>query len=297
MEALSPLLALPAIAGLGFLTCKTGYIEKETFSRLPQLVLRLCYPLLIFTNLLRADLWAMLRTSLVAVLLTAALTALFYLAGKLLFRKADPTRRPLYLFNLAIGNIVYVGLPVVSALFGPEGVVLTMLCTTTQDLFLWSVYHLEFRRQEGRVSLLRAVANPCTAALAARVLLSLLRVPFPAWLGFAETLASLTSPLGMLFIGATLTSCNLCTLFRGPVLLSTALKVLAAPALAGALFFLLTGDSFLTAVMALYFAAPCALLGAVWAKEYDGDLDMAAGSVLVSTVLFFLGVGLYALFR
>lgn len=298
METLIPLITLPAIAGLGFLTRKTGYIGEEAFSHLPQLMLRLCYPLLILTSLMRTDLRAILAESLVAVLGTAGLTLALYLLGKLIFRRVDPARRPLYLFNLSIGNIVYVTLPVMSALFGPEGVVLTMLCTTTQDLFLWSLYHLEFRRQEGaRASLLRAVANPCTAALLLGIVLSLLRVPFPAWLEFASTLASLTSPLGMLFIGATLVGCNLQTIFRGPVLLTSALKVLAVPALACALFFLLTRDAGFAAIMTLYFASPCALLSAVWAKEYGRDLDMAAGSVLVSTVLFFLGVGVYALLR
>ena len=97
--------------------------------------------------------------------------------------------------------------------------------------------------------------------------------------------------------GATLVGCNLQTIFRGPVLLTSALKVLAVPALACALFFLLTRDAGFAAIMPLYFASPCALLSAVWAKEYGRDLDMAAGSVLVSTVLFFLGVGVYALLR
>lgn len=297
METLIPLITLPAIAGLGFLTRKTGYIDEEAFSHLPQLMLRLCYPLLILTSLLRTDLRTILAESLTAVLGTAGLTLALYFVGRLLFRRADPKRRPIYLFNLSIGNIVYVTLPVTSALFGPEGVVLTMLCTTTQDLFLWSLYHLEFRRQEGRASLLRAVANPCTASLLLGVILSLLRVPFPSWLEFASTLASLTSPLGMLFIGATLVGCNLRTIFRGPVLLTSGLKVLAVPALACILFFLISGDAGFTAIMTLYFASPCALLSAVWAKEYDRDLDMAAGSVLVSTVLFFLGVGVYALIR
>lgn len=297
METLISLITLPAIAGLGFLTRKTGYIGEEAFSHLPQLMLRLCYPLLILTNLMRTDLRAILTESLTAVLGTAGLTLALYLVGRLAFRRVDPARRPIYLFNLAIGNIVYVTLPVMSALFGPEGVVLTTLCTTTQDLFMWSLYHLEFRRQEGRASLLRAVANPCTAALLLGIVLSLLRVPFPAWLEFASTLASLTSPLGMLFIGATLVGCNLRTVLRGPVLLTSALKVLAVPALACALFFLLTRDANFTATMTLYFASPCALLSAVWAKEYGRDLDMAAGSVLVSTVVFFLGVGVYALLR
>ena len=67
METLIPLITLPAIAGLGFLTRKTGYIGEEAFSHLPQLMLRLCYPLLILTSLMRTDLRAILAESRVAV--------------------------------------------------------------------------------------------------------------------------------------------------------------------------------------------------------------------------------------
>ena len=51
METLIPLITLPAIAGLGFLTRKTGYIGEEAFSHLPQLMLRLCYPPVSYTHL------------------------------------------------------------------------------------------------------------------------------------------------------------------------------------------------------------------------------------------------------
>jgi predicted permease len=110
-------------------------------------------------------------------------------------------------------------------------------------------------------------------------------IPMPVIIDRSLKIVSgMALPLALLLIGATLSLSLIKTQFV-PALLSSAIKLLAMPALGAAMFaaFGLPPADYLPALILL--AAPPATLTYVFAKEMQGDGDLAVAAISLGTVL------------
>lgn len=103
-------------------------------------------------------------------------------------------------------NNVFVGFPVVEALFGESAVFCASLTTLPFNLLLFSlgVSRLRAGQGQGRVTL-REVFSPALVGTLAAMVIFLLHIPLPALVGDTiKTLSGATVPLSMIVIGISL---------------------------------------------------------------------------------------------
>ena len=150
----------------------------------------------------------------------------------------------------------------------------------------------------GKGLLLDIVKNPMIIAICAGALFSFLQIELPPVLmNPIKSLAAIGSPIAMLAVGGALELKALQSR-KMHLIFATVIKLAIAPLIAVPLGYLvgLRGDELL--ITMVLFAAPSATSGYVMATSMDGDSHLAAGIVVLSTLLsvFTLTLGVF-LFR
>jgi malonate transporter len=220
-----------------------------------------------------------------------AITVAIYLALRLL--KVTFNTGAVMLYAGTAANTVYIGLPIVRALYGGEGVVFTVVLlaipTTFADL---TAFYLIGRWRNSKESSIAKTTqeflrNPLVISTAVGVLLLIVGLHFPNAVDNGLTiLGDTTSGVALFAMGLFLSTSSWQHFKLKSAIVASALKLLIVPALAYWLATIggLTGAAL--AVTVLLASMPSAVFCIVVATEYEFDERATADTILLSSVLF-----------
>ena len=294
MQAGAVLLMVMLMAA-GYILRKARLLGDAHTDALPAILLHIAYPALIVGSVTSIDIRSLASESLVVVGATIAITLLLFVLGQaVLSRYADRDRKPLMLFFMAVGNIAYVALPVIRALFGDAGVYYTMLHSSAQDLIIWTLYYSYFFGGGTlRDVRLKKLLSPGLIALVIAVPLAVLGLrPAGVLRDLLSMLGGLTVPLALLYIGGVLARHRASDWKpdRDTVLISVG-KVLVVPLGVFGVMQLVPASPDIRLLLAVCFAAPAPVMGTLWAKQYGYDHRFSVKALIYSTLLFLLAAG------
>ena len=127
------------LIGLGALGAKTGLLRPEGKQTLSNLLVNLVVPAMII-NSYRMEFSAEILHNLMAAFALSTLSILLGLIITLLFTaRSRDSRTPIFRFAGVFSNAGYMGLPLISALFGSEGLLYASAFFTLFNLLLWTV--------------------------------------------------------------------------------------------------------------------------------------------------------------
>lgn len=127
------------LIGLGALGAKTGLLRPEGKQTLSNLLVNLVVPAMII-NSYRMEFSAEILHNLMAAFALSTLSILLGLVITLLFTaRSRDSRTPIFRFACVFSNAGYMGLPLISALFGSEGLLYASAFFTLFNLLLWTV--------------------------------------------------------------------------------------------------------------------------------------------------------------
>lgn len=239
------------------------------------------------------------------MLLPASMAWVIFAAGFVVF---GALRKPLGLsretfgclmLTAAMSNVVFIGLPMIEAFFGPEYVYVAFLCDSPGVSLVLGVpgvllaTHLSGRGGAGnaaakvKASLVRVLSFPPFQGLLLGLLLR--GVELPAWLlGGLGRLGATLVPLSLFSVGLGLRF-RLPSGARRNLALGLAYKLALAPALMLAVALFVFGNRGPVAQVAVFEAAmPPMVLGGILATDHGLDPELAALMVGVGTPLAFL---------
>ncbi|MEE4116839.1 MAG: AEC family transporter [Marinilabiliaceae bacterium] len=283
---------------VGFFTSKIGVIKEDTRDALVKIIFNITLPLLLFTNFSKLELTPeLLRGSLVVIIiafLVIVFMMLFGMLSSLLFRMKHE-QRSIFIAHHAFGNILYIGFPVVTALFGELGLFYASIYALVSILMLWTVGIYLIARKGGMpfAESLKRMLNPNSIAIIAGFVLFLLRIKIPVFLlkPFVS-LGGTTIYLSMLYIGALLGLMKIAGVFGNlKVYLTSFNKNFLMPLILILVFRFLPGgllegiDSLIIAVVIVEAAMPCMANVVIVAKMYKVDDQLATANVFMSTLV------------
>jgi malate permease and related proteins len=294
MTILSTILPIFFVILLGWAFHKRGLIPQEFLGPGNRLVFYLAIPAMIFRSIAGTNLTTQFDIRVVLTSLTAVLVVFglaWFAAG--FIRVARKGQRGTFVQSTFHGNIGYIALAVAFYALGNEGLARTsiiagfvMILQNLLAIFILQ-YYSENVAIKGNVGLvfLKILSNPVILASIAGILVSLLGLPIPKVLDQTlEIIGGLALPMALLIIGASL-SFDLVRFRIGSVLSASVVKLIVLPGL-GFICFRFLGISpqdYLPGLLLL--ATPTATIAVVMAHEIDGDMDFAAATVSVSTLL------------
>ncbi len=283
---------------IGFICEKTGFVKNITNS-VSGIIKNVTLPCLLLTSLTSNTLDAskakngalIIGIGLCAIIIMMLLGNLW---GRIL--KLDDGKRGIQIAMGSFGNVAFLGYPLIQALLGDEGLLYAVFYNLANDGLLWS-FGLSAISGEKGLKKLKNMLNICTLSFAVGLVMLVLGLRLPSVAHESLTaVGSATTPLSMLFIGATMARADVVSALKRPaVYLLTFTKMVFMPVvIVGVLAFFLKDVMNITAMMTLVLqiAMPAQTMVAILAKEYDLDSKYAVEVIFITTVFALLSLPL-----
>ena len=289
-------------AAIGVIAAKTGILTRDNIGMLSKLVVRIALPLYIFTNTINGATRQDLRESWVVILLTVLLYAVAYLtaAGLAKSFRMEGNRKQIFNACTMFGNIGFMGIPIVSALFPETAMLYIALFTIPDQVILWTVGILLTSPVEGEHAVSmdwktvgKKMVNPMNIAILLSVLLVLLNAHLPEILNTSFTRVGQTAtPLAMIYLGAMFSFVEIPRFLRHvEFYVEAVVKMVALPVLFYLLLHALPGvREDIAVTLSVLLAMPTMTTITMQAELQRSDADYATGMTFMTTLLSVLTI-------
>ena len=275
---------------IGYICKRVGLVSADTISGMNKLVFRLFLPASLCQSVMKADPESMTNPSVLAFGFIGTF-AIFLVSMLIIPRiERENPRRGVMIQGIFRSNYAIFGVPLAEALFpaGDGGVAAMMVIATVPLFNVLGVISLEVFRggHPDLKKILRGIVrNPLIWGCLIGFLLMQMRVTLPQFAASTlSKLAAIASPLALFTLGG---SINL-QAFRHnarSLAVSVSAKLLVAPLAMLSVAYLCGYRGAEFAVLMIVFGAPCAVNSYTMAAQMDGDAELAAQQVMLSTVL------------
>ncbi len=272
---------------------RLNVIRQDNRQALVRLLMDLAMPMMVLAafnkQTSREELVSSIRIilfSLTACLLSGAL-------GLLLWRKQPEGKRKVLQYATMFSNAGNAGLPIISLVFGPTGLLYASMYLIPTRILQWTLGIGMFVKPT-RSSWIRNVAlNPMVVVVYIGLFLMFTGWTIPGVFGTAITnLGNMASPLIMLLIGATLARMRWRTVLDPSIFLVCLVRLFVIPLLAAAVLKTLRAPELLTSITVVLLAMPGSSNTAAMSERFGGDYVFGSAIVSVTTLLSIVTVPL-----
>lgn len=223
------------LIGVGTLAVKTGVLKLEHKQPLSNLLVNIVVPAMIVNSYQMEFSLEILRNLLAAFglsILTIALGTVLTLA---LTARRKNSRTAIFRFASIFSNAAYMGFPLISALFGSEGLLYASAYVTVFNVLLWTLGYSMVSGSSDPKAVVKSLAHaPAIYAVLVGLAIYLLQIPIPALLAQPiSLLGAMNTPLSMLITGMLIAAGDLKSIVCSrPIWKLAAVRMLVIPALA-----------------------------------------------------------------
>ncbi len=297
---LHQMLQLFIIMFLGYILYKVKLIDRDMIKKLTKLLLHVTLPAMILASVLeqedsQRDIGAVAEVFAVG----AAVYILLPLAGILVVKlmRLPKKDQGLYAFMLAYSNIGFMGFPLMDALYGKTAVFYAAIINIAFNIsvFTLGVILMQIGRREDRKGLeMKKLLTPGVSISLLSVVFYLLNLRLPEDIvSVVSSVGNVTTPLAMILIGATLATMDFRSIFNDwHVYPFAAVRQMLLPLIFWPVLHFFIRDTFILSVVYILLLLPIANTSVLFATEYDGNEQLAAKSVFITTALAIVTVPL-----
>ena len=306
ITAMRQVLVLFLLMFAGFAGVKAGLIRMEGKKAFSDLLVNLICPCMILNSyfaefqpeIFRNLLWAY-AVSLLLILTGLAVTMIFT-------KKFPVSERPIQRFACIYSNAAFMGFPLIQVMFGEEGLLYASAYVTVFNILLWTHGYMMLSKRGGetagangggfRKTLKKLVTTPVLVSVALGLVIYLGQIPIPGVVAEPVKLISgMNTPMAMFITGMIIAESNLGKIIRNVQISDMILLRLILIPLVSFGIYLAAGFTGMQAqVVFLLEACPCAAITSVFAVQFGYNEEMAAGSVVVTTLLSIITLPLWA---
>lgn len=302
----SSLAGLFLLVGVGFFAARSGLLPAEASKPFSTLLIKITVPATILNSMLRPYDPRFLTLGLHMILAGAVILPLFGVLSLGLSRllRVPEGRRGMWCCCSTFCNNGFMGFPVALALFGEEGLTLTVFLSIPFNLLVYSVGVKMVCMDRPRIGSARPVSwrnvlfSPINMALALGLTLYFTQIPLPqAVAGPVGYLADATTPLSMIVTGINLSQGRLADVVRDrDALTASGTRLLLFPLAALALMRLVPGlNALVVSAAIINLAMPAPAITTLLGEEYGGCTQLAARTVFLSSLLCLATIPLISL--
>ena len=289
------LVNLFCLIAVGFAAARFGLVPQAASASFSALLMKVTLPCTTFMSLaLREYDPAFIRDSLMIIAIGLVVFPLALFSSKLLasLLGVRQGRRGLWIFCCTFSNSGFMGFPMALALFGNEGLALSVMLNITFSLYAFTIGVMEINSDSGakagKFDWRSILFSNINIALVLSLIVYFGRLTIPSILTAPLIhLSQITTPLSMVITGMALGKNRGKNLFTDrDVWTSAAVRLLIYPlAICLVLRFLPLSNPLVAAVAALIFAMPAPSTAAVLSEMYHGDSELAAKILFLHNLL------------
>lgn len=280
------------LVAVGLLLSRKGFLSAQGTKDLGAILLRVVIPCVI----VKSYITEFSRERLLELALSAGLALVGFILAMAAAYLAYGKRRRIENFAAAFCNAGFIGIPLVQAVIGEEGVFYVAASVALLNLFQWTygVYIMTDRKDA--ISGRTIAKNPVVIAIVIGVVLFVSRVPVPgivtSTLGY---IAGMNTPVAMILMGTYMAKLPLRKLLDRRAYGCVLFRLVIIPVMILLAFWALPVQSADIAMAAFLAAAtPVGVNICVFAQQYDCDYEFSVVTVCLSTLLSIVTIPLLA---
>ncbi|WP_027415932.1 AEC family transporter [Aneurinibacillus terranovensis] len=303
---LSSIAIMTIMIGIGSLLTLRVPFTAERRELLMTLIVNVALPFIIISGVFhtRMDgqfLLLILGTFVISIIVNCIGIAMGWLAARSIGAGHEKVREMAILSGL--GNTGFIGLPLCAMLFGAKGGVLAAVFDSGLDFTIWTLGVMMLQRKKFSFRSLKELINIPMMAIVTGLLVAVLKLSPPFFLiRLSDSLASLASPLAMIYIGMLIPS-----LLRKKsasirqIGMPLIMKLLIFPVVIALLVHIVPLHKEITQVVIVQSTMPTISLASILFARYSADEEYGAMATVFSTLLsmmtipFMIAVGFYIL--
>lgn len=283
---------------IGIIGSRAKVITELSRDFLAKLIFNITLPSMLLTNFSRISLTPRLLSNSFQILFLSVLVLLFmlfagWLVSKILGLKGGAAS--IFRVHSMLGNIIYLGLPVISALYGTEGLLYGSIFILVSNILMWTVGVAALSSEGNALSkknLLR-ILNINTIAITTGFVLFILSVKLPEIvLNSVGALGGTNTYLSMIYIGTVLYFANVRKMVSNrAVYVLSVNRLIIIPFILLGIFYLINSffpgliDREVISVLVMQSAMPCMVNVVIMVNILGEDDGLATANVFVSTLL------------
>jgi len=288
---ISLIVKIAVMIALGYLLRKLNIITDSIQKGLTEILLKAILPL----SILSCANYAFSSELFHGMLIVSAAAAVFYCTGiagmTFLSRTLSLARneRKIFVTMTVFANTGFVGFPIMTALFGQQGLLLAVIYNMFYNLFMYT-YGINMLSGRGGIDIRSIVTNPITIASVVSVLIfvSPFRFPEIMYSPIAD-IGAMSVPVSMIIMGASLANIPLLDILKDKYsYLVAAIRLIVFPLLMLAAMRLLSVSSVTATVCVLMTALPCGTMNVIFAEKYDCAPEFASRTVVLSLLIMII---------
>jgi len=287
---LNQVITLFLIMAVGYILTKLSLISETGIKELTTILLFVVTPAIIISSLQIEVTPQSIQMLTLAFVSSVSIFIFSIISGDLIFRErffknkdhCVPVR-----FSTVYSNAGFMGLPLIEAVLGKEGLLMGSIFVAVFNFFAWTHGVMLYTGKGDRKSLRKALINPNIIAIAAGLILFAfaIRLPKPVY-NSVYFLSTLNTPLAMIVIGNRIARINIREIFAGwAIWIAIFARNIVMPLiLMFALHFAGVRGMLLLGCM-IPVACPTAGNTVLFAELFGGDSLFAARLMTLSTLL------------
>ncbi|MBU3216363.1 AEC family transporter [Clostridium estertheticum] len=280
---------------IGYFLAYKKLIDEKAISLITTIVINISLPMMMLNTIVSNFTKKMLIDDSRGLIVPFLTIGCCFIIAKLFSKivKIKNSRRGLFVSMFFNSNTIFMGLPVNLALFGEKSVPYVLLYYIANTTFFWTLGVYEITKDGNKrtlnffsMEIIKKILSPPLIGFIVGILLVLLNIKLPLFImDTSKSLGSITTPLSMFFIGASIYLVDLKSVkftldivwvLVGRFVISPILVILIAP-----IFHI---PHLMESVFVIQSAMPVMANSAIIARAYNSDYDFASLMIAISTV-------------
>lgn len=265
---------------------KLKIFTEEGSAQATKILLNLVMPCVIINAYQTEYNAEIIKSLFAATLLSMAVHIIAIALSSVIFRKKN-NRRAVNIFSAVYSNCGFMGFPLLTAIFGSEGVFYGSAYFTVFTILSWTHGISVFDKEKSRFNIKQIIMNPGVIGVVLGLIIFFLRLKLPYIVSESiNYISMLNTPLAMLVLGTHMAKIRIKDITDKLNLTAvTLIKLVIIPVLGVILsrVFGITGD--VTGAVIVSAACPTAAMATLFASKYGSDATYATVTVVVTTIL------------
>ncbi len=287
LTVLNQVLVMFVLIIIGYIGFKTKLVDVTGNRQMTNVLLYIVAPLVIidayqmeYNDTLASNLLIAFALGVASHIIAIAVSYI------LIKKKGNEEKAPIERFAVIYSNCGFMALPLVSALFGAEGVFYASAYMTIFNLLSWTHGYILMSGKADKKTIKSALLSPVILSVGVGMLIFFLKIPIPSVLKTsASYIAAVNTPLAMIVTGVSLAQTNIFSAFKQiRCYYIVFLSCILVPLIAMSIYLFLPLPTNLILVNLVSTACPCAVTTILFSTKFGLDSSYASKILTLSNI-------------
>ena len=297
LRMLNAQMILLVYLAVGMYCMKVGLIDRDSKEKLVDIILRITLPYMIFNSFNKPLTPEVMKQTALILVVAVSISILSFFLGKVIYNKYPQKKKSILQYCTLVNNSGFLGMPMVSAVYGSEGLFAASIFIIPNRIFMWTAGLAMFTTADFRTKCKNILLNPCIVTVFLGIARRITGFPVPEFLDTAiANTGAVTTPLSMMVIGTMLIGVPWKKLLEPSIFRLAFVRLIALPLVALYILNLIDAQPLLAGVSLILTGMPAGSTSALLAAKYGADEDYASRCIVTTTIMSLATIPVLMLF-